>query len=118
MKKEMLLFGIVAVAAIFLLLDLSRSMTGAVYMVCPEGYSHIEGYCIEDACREGVKCMVIGSFIRRPECVCMRYLDKILCGIKGVEETAVKSSNCVRRGQLDSVCGAYDSDKKMCVSSI
>jgi len=114
-EKGVILLGIIAVA--FLLFAFSSSLTGAVYVLCPEGYTYKANYCVEDACYEpGVKCMKQGNMIKRPECVCWRYVDKILCGIRGAEKTSIKSLNCTRQGQVDSICGHYDSNLRMCVS--
>lgn len=104
--------------AIIVLLALEFSgMTGDAVKGCPAGYSYAGGYCIEHACQNRqVKCMRQGNLIKRPDCHCTAYLGKFVCGIKGGERTAVKSPKCTRRGQLNSVCGAYDSNLRRCVS--
>ncbi len=84
---------------------------------CPEGYLFVANYCIEKACQgKRVKCMKEGNLIKRPDCTCTVYFGKYVCGIKGGERTAVKMSTCTRRGQLNSVCGAYDSKLRKCVT--
>jgi len=115
-QKGVVVLGLIAVVGVlFIFLD---SFTGAVFVVCPEGYSYVDTYCVQDECqRERIKCIIDGNFIRLPDCVCWLYIDKFLCGIKGAEKTSVKSPDCTRRGQLDSVCGYYNSSKGMCVIS-
>jgi len=113
--KGVILLGIIAV--VFLLFSFSSSLTGAVYVLCPEGYTYRDNYCVEDACYEpGVKCMVQGNMIKRPDCICWRYIDSILCGIQGAQKTSVISPNCTRQGQINSICGHYDTKLRMCVS--
>ena len=115
LEKGVYVFGAVAVIALLVLL-LPPDLTGSLSVMCPEGFTFVDTYCVQDECIGGsLKCFVEGSFIRVPDCVCVHYMDKFLCGIKGSQETAVKSPNCTRRGQLDSVCGYYNSSSGMCV---
>lgn len=113
MKKELYLFGAIAVLAIFVMLKF-ESITGGVAIQCPAGFYYSNNYCIENECKK-VKCMKENSFIKRPDCTCVRYLDKIGCGIRGSEKTMVKTPLCTRQGQLKKVCGSYDSVKGNCV---
>lgn len=103
--------------AILFLLSLEFSgITGAAVTGCPSGYRFAGGYCVENACQDKrVKCMKQGTLIKRPDCHCTAYLGKFVCGIKGGQKTAVKLPTCTRRGQLNSVCGAYDSNIRRCV---
>ena len=121
-EKGVCLLGAVAFLGLVLLFVFSPRITGEV-IECPTGYSymeaspegHVEEYCVEDACRQQVKCIVQNNLIKRPDCVCMTYIGRIMCGIKGDEKTAVKSPLCTRHGQLDKVCGEYDSKLRQCV---
>ncbi len=115
MKKELLLFGVIAVLSTLAMLRL-ESVTGGIFVQCPEGFYYSDGFCIENEC-ENVKCIKEYNFIKRPDCVCTRYLDKIGCSIKGGEKTMIKSPLCTRQGQLNNVCGSYDSDKGHCVDN-
>jgi len=116
MKKELLLFGAIALLALLVLLRYD-SITGRVFAQCPQGFDYIDNYCVEKACQK-IKCIKEYNFIKRPDCVCMRYLDKVGCGIKGSEETMVKSPLCRRQGQLNKLCGSYDSVKGYCVENL
>ncbi len=115
MSKEVFLFGAIAILAIFVMLNF-ESITGGVGIQCPAGFYYSNNYCIENECKK-VKCMKENSFIKRPDCTCVRYLDKIGCGIKGSEKTLVKNKLCTRQGQLNKVCGSYDSVKEHCVEN-
>ena len=115
--KEVLVVGTVVIAALLFLF--SDSFTGAVFVACPDGYTYNEnyGYCAENVCSEpGIKCAVQDGFIKRPDCVCWRYLDKVLCGFEGAEKQSFKSPLCTRQGHVGTVCGAYDSRINTCVS--
>jgi len=90
--------------------------TGNAVLGCPFNFTFAGGYCVENACQnKAVKCMKQGTFIKRPDCTCSFYLGKPMCGIRGGQKTAVRLPTCLRRGQVGSVCGAYDSNKKQCV---
>lgn len=115
-EKGVLLLGVIAVAALVLLLFPDK-LTGAAFFSCPANYTATGDYCVEDVCRiKGVKCMVDGNLVKRPDCVCWIYYGRPMCGIEGDEKVSVKSPNCTRRGQVGKVCGAYDAREKMCVS--
>ena len=114
--KEVFVVGVAVIAALLFLF--SDRLTGAVFVDCQDGFTYDEtfGYCAENVCFEqGVKCVVQDGLVRRPDCVCWRYDDKILCGIKGSGKTSLKSTLCTRQGNVDMVCGEYDSRTKMCV---
>jgi len=115
MKKELYLFGAIALLALLVLLRYD-SITGGVSIQCPEGFTLIGNYCVENECQK-IKCVKEYNFIKRPDCVCVRYLDKVGCGIKGSEETMVKSPLCRRQGQLNKVCGSYNSVLDQCVEN-
>ncbi len=116
-EKGLCLLGIIALLALFLMLLYFKNLTGAAVLQCQTGYVSAGDYCVEKACQnKQVKCMVQGNLIKRPDCHCTAYVGKFVCGIKGGERTAVKLSTCTRRGQLNSVCGVYDSNRRRCVA--
>jgi hypothetical protein len=95
---------------------LQSSVSGNAVLGCPFNYTFAGGYCVENACQnKAVKCMKQNNRIQRPDCTCSFYLGKPVCGIKGGQKTAVRLPTCLRRGQVGSVCGAYDSNRKQCV---
>jgi len=117
-KKELWIFGLVALVSLPVMFVSFNRITGGVFVECPSGYVYQEGFCVEEACKEpGVKCMKEYNFIKRPDCVCIRYIDKLLCAIKGNEKTGINSALCTRGGQVDKVCGSYDSRKKQCAEN-
>ncbi|MEM3154133.1 MAG: hypothetical protein QW165_01025 [Candidatus Woesearchaeota archaeon] len=105
-----ILVGILAIITI-------RQMTGAqIINGCPEGFVYKQGYCIDPACTTGqVRCILENNVLKPQDCVCVTVMGKFLCGIKGDEETAVKTPLCTRRGQLDKVCGVFNPETDMCV---
>ncbi len=114
-EKGVVLFGLIAVLALATLLVFPDRMTGGqVFVECPAPFAYENGYCVDPACHE-VSCTTQGNFIMPPDCVCIRYIDRILCGIKGSEKTGIKSPDCTRQGQLDRVCGYYNASGKVCV---
>jgi hypothetical protein len=114
-EKRLRLFVVITVLALVILLFSSPTITGEV-TACPRGFLSAGGYCVEQACQnKQVKCLRQGSLIKRPDCHCTGYMGKFVCGIKGGERTAVKLPTCTRRGQLNRVCGSYDSNLRKCV---
>jgi hypothetical protein len=114
---QYLLQSFVLLSAVTLLAMLwpASGMTGALTS-CPAGHISAGEYCVEKACQnKQVKCLKEGQKIKRPDCHCTAYSGKFVCGIKGGERTATKLPTCTRRGQLNTVCGAYDSVKRQCV---
>ena len=114
-KKELYLFSAIALMSVLVMLS-AKNITGGVFIQCPDGFYYSDNYCIENECKK-VKCMKEYNFIKRPDCVCVRYLDEVGCGIKGSEKTMAKSPLCVRQGELNKVCGSYDSKKRYCVEN-
>jgi len=110
-------FAFVAILALLFLLAGWNTITGSAVRSCPVGYASAGGYCVEKACQnKAVRCMRQGNLVKRPDCVCMTYMGRHMCGIKGGEKTAIKSARCTRRGQMNSICGAYDSNLHRCVN--
>jgi hypothetical protein len=115
-KKELFLFGIISVAALIVLLFPSNSITGAVGIECPEGYFIRQGYCVENECLK-VKCAKDGMLVKRPDCACMVYYGKFMCGMRRIAKTGYKTPMCTRRGQLKMLCGSYDSKLGHCIDN-
>ena len=116
MKKELFVLGAAAFLALVTMFASSKGTTGAVGIACPEGFEYIAPYCVEKECHQ-VKCVKDYSFIRRPDCVCEAVYGKFMCEMKGSETTAVKSPVCTRRGNLNKICGSYDSNLRECVEN-
>jgi hypothetical protein len=113
-EKGLCLFGIIALLALLFLLLWYRGISGAAVAGCSQGYTSAGPYCVEDACKVS-QCIRDGNLIKLPDCVCAAYLGRFRCGIKGGDWTAVKTPLCTRAGQLNKVCGFYDSRIKRCV---
>jgi len=111
-----MLFGLVALIGLIAMLNADKITGKATQGPCPEGFFWQDDYCVQDECRH-VKCVKDGNFIKVPDCACMTYLGKMLCGIKGSEKTAIKTDLCKRHGQIDLVCGWYNSTLGYCVAN-
>jgi hypothetical protein len=114
--------GILHVFALILLAVLLRALwaqsgaTGAAFLICPQGYVSLGGHCVEKACRDtGVKCIIEGNLVKRPDCHCLKQMGRLMCILKGNEKTAAKLPTCIRNGQINSICGAYDTGIRQCV---
>ncbi len=116
MKKELVLFGIISVAALIVMLFPSNNITGAVGLECPEGYFVKQDYCVENECLK-VKCAKDGMLIKRPDCTCMTYYGKFMCGLRRSARTGLKTPLCTRGGQLKMLCGSYDSKLGHCIEN-
>lgn len=116
MQRGLLLALFILLAIGSLVFMVRGIITGNMITECEAGLVYKQGYCIDPVCSTGqVECEIIDNVMKPKPCVCVGVMGKILCGIKGQEETAAKSPLCKRRGQLNTICGMYNKTKDECV---
>jgi len=115
MQKGLLFILFILLAIGSLVFMVRGIITGNIIIECEADLVYKQGYCIDPVCSTGqVECEIINNVMKPKPCVCVAVMGKFLCGIKGQEETAVKSQLCKRRGQLDTICGKYNLTKDEC----